>query len=145
MTESQIADSKSQITNGSSERTDYAGITTQTGRHLGELTMEAILKGKLSEADFRISAETLQHQAQAAEEAGYVEQGRNLRRAAELTDVSNEEVLAIYNALRPGRTSYRALVALATRLEQTLDAPLTAALVREAAEVYLARGLVSEA
>jgi len=122
-----------------------ACVVTQTGRPLTELTMEAILQGTLTEADFRISAETLQYQAQAAEEAGYVEQARNLRRAAELTHVSNEEVLAIYNALRPGRTSYRALIALATRLEQTLNAPLTAALVREAAEVYVARGLVPEA
>ena len=122
-----------------------ACVVTQTGRPLTELTMEAILQGTLTEADFRISAETLQYQAQAAEEAGYVEQARNLRRAAELTHVSNEEVLAIYNALRPGRTSYRALIALAARLQQTLDAPLTAALVREAAEVYLARGLVPEA
>jgi len=122
-----------------------ACVVTQTGRPLADLTMEAILQGKLTEADFRISAETLRHQAQAAEQAGYVEQGRNLRRAAELTRVSNEEVLAIYNALRPGRTSYRALIALATRLEQTLDAPLTAALISEAAEVYLARGLVPEA
>ncbi|MCJ7551728.1 MAG: diol dehydratase small subunit [Anaerolineae bacterium] len=121
-----------------------ASVVTQTGRPLTELTMQAILQGKLSEADFRISAETLQRQAQAAEDAGYVEQGRNLRRASELTGVSNEEVLAIYSALRPGRTSYRALIALATRLEHTLDAPLTAALVREAAEVYLARGLVPE-
>jgi len=122
-----------------------ARVVTQTGRPLAELTMEAILQGELTEADFRISAETLQYQAQAAEEAGYVEQGRNLRRAAELTRVSNEEVLAIYNALRPGRTSYRALITLSERLEQTLDAPLTAALIREAAEVYLARGLVPEA
>ena len=137
--------SETEIENDRSQTADHAKITTQTGKHLDELTMEAILQGKLTEADFRISAETLQHQAQAAEEAGYVQQGRNLRRAAELTGVSNEEVLAIYNALRPGRTSYRALIALATRLEQTLDAPLTAALVREAAEVYLARGLVPAA
>ncbi|MCD6284551.1 MAG: glycerol dehydrogenase [Anaerolineae bacterium] len=136
--------SKPETTNGKSQTPDHDRVTTQTGKRLGELTMEAILQGKLSEADFRISAETLQYQAQAAEEASYVAQGQNLRRAAELTRVSNEEVLAIYNALRPGRTSYRALIALATRLEQTLDAPLTAALIREAAEVYLARGLVPE-
>ena len=136
--------SKPEITNGKSQMADHDRVTTQTGKRLGELTMEAILQGTLSEADFRISAETLQYQAQAAEEAGYVEQGQNLRRAAELTRVSNEEVLAIYNALRPGRTSYRALIALATRLELTLDAPLTATLIREAAEVYLARGLVPE-
>ncbi|MBN1246027.1 MAG: propanediol utilization protein [Anaerolineae bacterium] len=117
-------------------------VVSQSGRPLEELTMEALLKGELTEADFRISAETLLMQAEAAEDAGYVTQAGNLRRAAELTRVSNEEVLAIYHALRPGRTSYRALVALADRLEDDLDAPLTAALVREAAEVYRARGLV---
>jgi propanediol dehydratase small subunit len=117
-------------------------VVSQSGRNLDELTMEAILNGELSEGDFRISAETLLAQARAAETAGYVSQAKNLRRAAELTRVSNEEVLAIYNALRPGRTSYTALVELADHLEEDLDAPLTAAMVREAAQVYLARGLV---
>jgi len=118
-------------------------VVTRSGKHLDELTMDELLRGGLSEADFRISAETLRYQAADAEEAGYVELGQNLRRAAELTGVSNEEVLAIYNALRPGRTSYSALSALAERLAGELDAPLTAALVREAAEAYLARGLIT--
>jgi propanediol dehydratase small subunit len=116
---------------------------SQSGRRLEDLTMDAIRSGELTEADFRISAETLHVQAEAAEKAGYATQAQNLRRAAELTRVSNEEVLAIYNALRPGRTSYETLTTLADRLEHDLDAPLTAALIREAAEVYLARGLVS--
>ena len=118
------------------------GVVSRSGRRLEELSMEAILKGELTEADFRISAETLLRQAEAAERAGYVTQAGNLRRAAELTDVPNEEVLAIYHALRPGRTSYGTLVALADHLDGDLNAPLPAALVREAAEVYLARGLV---
>lgn len=117
-------------------------IHTQSGRALDELTMEAILSGELSAGDFHVSAATLRRQADVAEEAGYRQQAQNLRRAAELTNVSNEEVLAIYETLRPGRTSYEALMALAQRLEQALDAPLTAALVREAAEAYLARGLI---
>jgi len=117
---------------------------TQTGRTLEELTMEAVLKGELTQADFRISAETLRHQADLAEANGYPELAQNLRRAAELTGLTNEEVLAIYSTLRPGRTTYRQLQALAERLEQVHSAPLTAALVREAAEVYLRRGLISE-
>ncbi|MGC9520491.1 MAG: diol dehydratase small subunit [Anaerolineae bacterium] len=107
-----------------------------------ELTLEAVLRGELTEADFRISAETLRQQADTAAAAGYVELARNLRRAAELTQLTNEDVLSIYEILRPGRTSYKELIRLAERLEHDLDAPLTGALVREAAEVYLERGLV---
>lgn len=119
-----------------------AQIRTQSGRSLDELTMAGILDGSLSEADFRISAQTLLGQAAAAEAAGYQQLGENLRRAAELTQISNEEVLQIYSALRPGRTSYATLISLADHIEQDLNAPRTAALIREAAEVYLARGLV---
>jgi propanediol dehydratase small subunit len=120
-------------------------IYSATGRPLDALNMEAVLQGQLSTEDFRISAETLREQADAAAAAGYRQLAENFRRAAELTGISNEAVLAMYNLLRPGRTTYAQLIALAERLEQEFDAPLTAALVREAAEVYLARGLVKEA
>jgi propanediol dehydratase small subunit len=118
-------------------------VHSASGRALDELTMEALLRGELEEGDFRISGETLRRQAEAAEAVGNWQLGENLRRAAELTQVPNQEVLAIYNTLRPGRTTYDELIALAERLEAVLEAPLTAALVREAAEVYLERGLVS--
>ncbi|MBN1872635.1 MAG: glycerol dehydrogenase [Anaerolineae bacterium] len=122
--------------------TEKDAIHTLTGRALEELTLEAVLKGEVTAEDFRISAETLRQQADDAEAAGYHQFAGNLRRAAELTGISNEEVLAIYTALRPGRTSYTTLTALADRLEHELAAPLTAGLVREAAETYRARGLV---
>ena len=104
--------------------------------------MEALLAGELTTEDFRVSGETLRHQADAAEAAGYQQFAENLRRAAELTGISNKEVLEIYSKLRPGRTTHGELVALAEHLESDHNAPLTAALVREAAEVYLARGIV---
>jgi propanediol dehydratase small subunit len=115
---------------------------TLSGRTLDELNIEAVLAGELTAEDFRISGETLRCQAKAAEAAGYRQLAENLRRAAELTHVSNQEVLDTYNALRPGRSTYDQLIALANHLEGDLDAPLTAALVREAAEVYLERGIV---
>ncbi len=119
-------------------------VYSATGQTLDALNMEAVLKGRLTTEDFRISTETLRAQADAAEAAGYRQLAENFRRAAELTGISNEEVLAMYNTLRPGRTTYRELLTLAERLEHDFNAPLTAALVREAAEVYLARGLVKE-
>ncbi len=120
-------------------------VHSQTGKPLEALTLEAILQDRLTPEDFRISAETLRAQAEAAAAAGYRQLAENFRRAAELTNISNEEVLAMYNTLRPGRTTYRELLTLAERLERDYAAPLTAALVREAAAVYLARGLVKEA
>jgi propanediol dehydratase small subunit len=65
----------------------------------------------------------------------------NLRRAAELTGLPDEEVLGIYEALRPGRSSRAALDALAAPLESAA-APLCAALVREAAAAYERRGIL---
>ena len=117
-------------------------VRTFTGRSLQELSIEKILAGELTAEDFRTSAETLREQATAAESGGYRQLAENLRRAAELTCISNEEVLEIYNQLRPGRSNYKSLSALAERLEKEYKASLTAAMVREAAEVYRKRGIV---
>jgi len=117
-------------------------IRTASGRTLDELNIEALHAGELAAEDFRISSETLRRQANAAEAAGYWQLAENLRRAAELTGISSQEVLDIYNALRPGRSTYHELIALADRLENDLDAPLTAAFVREAAEVYQESGIL---
>ena len=120
-------------------------VRTFTGRSLQELSIEKVLSGELTAEDFRTSAETLREQANAAESGGYRQLGENLRRAAELTGISNEEVLEIYNQLRPGRSNYKTLIALADRLEKRYQATLTAAMVREAAEVYRKRGIVAGA
>ena len=117
-------------------------VTTFTGRALQDLSLEKVLSGELKAEDFRISDETLRKQADAAAAGGYRQLAENLRRAAELTRISNQEVLDIYNQLRPGRSNYKALMALSERLEKEYGANLTAAMVKEAAEVYLARGIV---
>ena len=109
-----------------------------SGKTLDDLTMDAVLKDQLSTNDFMISASTLYQQA----EAGYSLLASNLKRAAELTHISNEEILEIYETLRPGRTTYDRLIKLAQRLENTLNAPRTAQLVREAAEAYVKRGII---
>ena len=113
-----------------------------SGRKLNELRIEDVLQGELSAEDFRISAETLCSQAQSALDAGYSQLAENLLRAAEMTNISNEEVLKIYDKLRPGRATYPEMRTIAERLESDLNAPLTASFIREAAEVYLKRGIV---
>ena len=119
-------------------------VRTFTGRPLQDLSIEKILAGELTAEDFRTSAETLREQANVAESGGYRQLGENLRRAAELTCISNEEVLGIYNQLRTGRSNYQSLNELAERLEKEYEAELTAAMVREAAEVYRKRGIFGE-
>jgi propanediol dehydratase small subunit len=93
-------------------------------------------------ADTQISAETLRAQASIARQAGYTQLAENLARAAELTSVPNDDVLQMYDLLRPGRASYAAMIALAEQLEHVYLAPLCAALVREAAAIYQQRGLL---
>jgi propanediol dehydratase small subunit len=119
-------------------------IRTATGRGLDELSFEAIQNGELTAEDFRISGETLRHQADVAEAAGYWQLGENLRRAAELTGISNEEVFGVYDALRPNRCTYDDLMTLANRLEEDHAAPLIAAFVREAAEIYQERAILRD-
>jgi propanediol dehydratase small subunit len=113
-----------------------------SGRPLGTITGEAAEAGELTIADLQISAETLRAQAAIARRAGYPQLAVNLARAAELTAVPNAEVLRMYETLRPGRARYDELIALADQLEQEHYAPESAALVREAAEVYRARNLL---
>jgi propanediol dehydratase small subunit len=117
-------------------------VRTASGRTLDELNIDGIRAAELTAEDFCISGETLHRQADAAEAAGYWQLAENLRRAAELTAISNQEVLDIYNALRPNRSTYNELITLADHLENDLDAPLTAAFVREAAEVYQERDIL---
>jgi propanediol dehydratase small subunit len=112
-----------------------------SGTPIDELTLEAAVDGDLSPADLRVHPDTLRHQAEVAEAHGNPQLGENLRRAAELTALPDDEVLAIYEALRPGRSTAAGLEAVAARLDGA-RAPLCATLVREAAEVYARRGLL---
>jgi len=117
-------------------------VKAASGKPLAEITPDALQASELSFADLQISAETLRAQARIARQAGYAQLAGNLSRAAELTAVPNDELLRMYEALRPGRSTYAEMIALATRLEQVYGAVETGRLAREAAEVYLQRGLL---
>lgn len=112
-----------------------------SGRPLEGLTLEAAVRGDLSPADLRVHPDTLRHQAGVAEAHGNPQLAENLCRAAELTALPDDEVLGIYEALRPGRSTGAELEALAARLDAAA-APLCAALVREAAAAYDRRGIL---
>lgn len=115
-------------------------VKTNTGKRVDELTLEQAIKGELKAEELRITPETLELQAQISEKAGRPQLAANLRRAAELTKVSDERVLEMYNALRPYRSTKAELLAIADELEQKYGAKVNAAFVREACEVYERRG-----
>jgi propanediol dehydratase small subunit len=118
-------------------------VMTPSGRGLDTVTLAAARAGALEPGDIRATAETLSLQAEVARASGRVQLAEGIERAAELTRVPDDEVLAIYTALRPGRSSPGELEGWAARLDD-LGAPRTAAFVREAAEAYLARGLAAD-
>jgi len=112
---------------------------------IDELTLEALRAGRLAPDDLTISRATLLDQAERAEAEGYPELARNFRRAAELTAIPNEVILATYEKLRPYRATYYELLAVSQEISARYDAPETGDYIRQAAEAYRAKGLLKEA
>lgn len=117
-------------------------IRTPTGKTLDELTLDAVMNDTATFKDFTITPQALELQAQVAESAGRVQIGMNMRRAAELTRIPDERVLEMYNALRPHRSTYDELIAMADELQNKYQASACSAHVREAAGVYKRRKLL---
>lgn len=118
-------------------------VTTPSGLPLDAVTLSAARDGTLDASDLRATSVTLELQADIARAAGRAQLADGLARAAELAAVPDEALLAIYTALRPGRSTAAELEAWAVRLDE-LEAPRSAAFVREAVAVYRERGLVAD-
>ena len=121
---------------------EASSLRSATGKELADINLEAVLAGELQLDDLQIHHDSLLAQARIARQAGYAQLAQNLERAAELTRVPRTEIIAMYQQLRPGRSDYAELQALAERLRIDFRAPLCAALVREAADTYQQRGLL---
>ena len=113
---------------------------TSSGRRVSEIALDAVARGEITPDDIRVSPDVLRQQADFAEGGGNPQLADNLRRGAELVAFSDEELLELYESLRPGRASSAELGELADRLEAR-GAALCAALVREARGAYVRRGL----
>jgi propanediol dehydratase small subunit len=118
-------------------------VSTPGGHALDEVTVDAVLDGRIAADELRATPETLRRQSAIALAAGRRQLADNLARAAELAGVPPETILEIYAALRPNRSSASELEGWARRLESEWEAPLTAAFVREAKDVYAKRGLLA--
>lgn len=117
-------------------------IASRTGKKLSDITLDEVMKGHISSDDIKISPETLKAQGQVAKEAGNGPMEKNFQRAAELTRVPDDVVLAMYNKLRPNRSTRQELEQMARELQDKYQAPNCARLVLEAAEVYEKRGIL---
>lgn len=108
------------------------------------ITLDNVRLGKISAEDLTIRRDTLLRQAETAEAEGYPQLARNFRRAAELTALPNDVLLAAYEKLRPYRASYHELLSLSQEIAARYDAPETGEYIRQAAEAYRERGLLKK-
>ena len=117
-------------------------LKSHSGRQLRDITADAIASSQLAAEDLRTHADTLRQQAKIAREGGFPQLAANLERAAELTHVPNDELLRVYDMLRPERATYDELQRLADYLESNYAAEQNAAFIRQAAQVYRERNLL---
>jgi propanediol dehydratase small subunit len=104
-------------------------------------TVEHAVGGKLGLTELRMDPAVLAHQAVVAEAGGNPQLAENFLRAAELATLDDEEVMGLYEALRPYRSTAEQLRELRTSL-QARGAARCADLVGQAAVVYARRGLL---
>ena len=109
---------------------------------VADITLDNVRLGKISAEDLTIRRDTLLQQARTAEAEGYPQLARNFRRAAELTALPNDVLLAAYEKLRPYRASYFELLSLSQEIAARYDAPETGEYIRQAAEAYRDKGLL---
>lgn len=117
-------------------------IISKTGKKLGEITLDEVLKDHVAAEDIKISKEMLKAQGRVAKEAGNDPMEKNFERAAELVDVPDDVILKMYDKLRPNRSTKLELVLMAQELLEKYNARNCAKLVMEAAEVYEKRGIL---
>lgn len=112
------------------------------GKPLDAITLDGVVSGEVTLDDLRITPDALRQQAEIARAAGRATLAANFERAAELCEVPQDFIMAVYELLRPGRATDKApLLDAARTLRETYGAERMAAFVEEAAAVYERRGL----
>lgn len=120
-------------------------VTTPTGKPLSDLTVEAVLAGRVKPEDIAITPQALLLQAGIARSVERHTLAQNLERAADLVSVPQDLILETYEMLRPGRAeSAQALREQAQMLRRDYGATHIAELIDEAAQVYERRGIFTK-
>lgn len=117
-------------------------IRSKTGKKLEDITMDNVINGNISIEDVSISKETLILQAEVARQAGRIQLAQNFIRASELIDIPDDEILRIYNMLRPYRATEEELNQIIHKLETEYGAKVCAAFISNTLEVYKKRDIL---
>jgi len=122
--------------------TQPSKVKGKRGIALSELTMDAVLEGRVALEDLQITPEALLKQAEIAKSVGRATLSGNFERAAEMNQLPNSEVMEIYELLRPGRAGSKStLLEAAQKIRSRYSAEGLAEFIEEAAEFYDKRGL----
>lgn len=117
-------------------------VRGRRGVPLDGITLEAVMEGKVTMQDLRITPQALRDQAEIARAAGRPTLALNFERAAELVEVPQDLIMDTYELLRPGRAKSRQdILDRAALLRSAHNAPGIAAFLEEAAEIYERRDL----
>ena len=117
-------------------------IRGQRGKSLDDITLDAVMAGKVTMEDLRITPQALADQAEISRAAKRPTLALNFERAAELVGVPQDFIMSSYEMLRPGRAkSKEQLMDVATTFRQTYKAERMATFIEEAADIYERRGL----
>ncbi|MDK2933691.1 MAG: propanediol dehydratase small subunit [Clostridiales bacterium] len=119
-------------------------IKSKTGKRLNDITLNNVLNGDITSEDIKISKETLLLQAEVARSNGRPQIAKNLIRAAELTDVPDDEILKIYDLLRPYRATEQELFEISNRLRNQYGAEVCADFILETISVYKKRNILKK-
>jgi propanediol dehydratase small subunit len=73
-------------------------VRSSTGTTVAEITLDAVVSGRLGPRDVAVAADTLRLQADFAEGGGNPQLAENLRRGAELVAFDDDELLRFYES-----------------------------------------------
>lgn len=117
-------------------------IRSKSGKTINQITIEEVINGRVTGEDIKISKETLKLQGEIARKEGRFQLGENFERASELVDIPDEELLIIYNMLRPNRSTKDELLNKAEEIRVKYNAINCSNLILDAVNVYSKRGIL---
>ncbi|MFP4697834.1 MAG: diol dehydratase small subunit [Eubacteriales bacterium] len=117
-------------------------IKSKSGKKLDDINIKAIMADEINADDIKISKEVLILQAEVARQAGKIQLAKNFIRSAELIEIPDDEILQMYNMLRPYRSTEAELKDLSDKLRNTYKASMCADFVLETLRVYIKRDLL---
>ena len=117
-------------------------LKSKSGKSIDQITSYEVINGRVTGEDIKISKETLRLQGEIARQEGRTQLGENFERASELVDIPDEELLIIYNMLRPNRSTKEELLNKAKEIRDKYNAIACSNLIMDAVNVYSKRGIL---